>query len=105
MVVESAINVDYATQANNVATDPSNLDLSLMAGTIVTSQNWRIEVTQGTDIQPFEGVRLVEVDAIVAQVQNNPNSGGGGGGGFSGISSLMLMLVAFFRMRQYGKQS
>ena len=65
-VVNSAITVNYANQANNIATDPNNLDLTIMSSEVVRSRLWRLEVSQGTNIQPFEGARLVELDAIAA---------------------------------------
>ena len=62
LVVDTAININYAIQPNNNATDPTNLDLTLPTGGPVTARHWRLEVTQGTNVQPFEGARLVELD-------------------------------------------
>lgn len=67
-VINLDINPDYQSQQDNRATDPSNLDLPLMTKGAILSQHWRLEVTQGSDIQPYEGARLVELDAI-----SNPN--------------------------------
>ena len=64
VVVDQDINVDYATQPGNDASDPTNLDLSLLSAGPVSSSLWRIEIIQGTDVQPFEGARLVELDAL-----------------------------------------
>ena len=66
VVVDTTINIDYSQQAGNAATDPTNLDLTLPAAGPVTCQYWRLEVTQGTNVQPDDGVRLVEVDALAA---------------------------------------
>lgn len=64
LVVDVDINPNYWFQPGNIAADISNLDLTLPTAGIVKSQHWRLEVTQGTDVQPFEGARLVELDAI-----------------------------------------
>lgn len=64
-VADTAINPNYAMQPGNNATDPQFLDLTLFTGP-VTAQHWRLEVTQGSDMQPYEGARLVELDAIPA---------------------------------------
>ena len=62
--VTTTINVDYATQPGNVATDPTSLDQTLMTSVPVSARHWRLEVIQGTNMQPFEGARLVELDAL-----------------------------------------
>lgn len=64
LVVSTAINPNYALQAGNAGPDPSDLDLTLLAASPVRSQRWRLEAIQGTNIQPFEGARIVEVDAL-----------------------------------------
>jgi hypothetical protein len=66
VVVDVAINPNYQYQPGNIAADISNLDLTLTAGGVITAWHWRLEVTQGSDIQPYEGARLVELDAIAA---------------------------------------
>lgn len=63
-VASMPINPDYALQPGNVATDPTNLDLTIMLGSAVTATDWRIEIIQGSNVQPFEGARLVELDAL-----------------------------------------
>ncbi|MGK2857493.1 MAG: hypothetical protein ACSLFQ_09825 [Thermoanaerobaculia bacterium] len=64
VVIDEPVNADYSTEPGNVSGVPSWLDRTLISAT-VTSQRWRLEVTQGSDVQPFEGARVVEVDAIV----------------------------------------
>ncbi len=62
-VVDTAINPSYAAQPGNVATTFGWLDLTIPSSPIA-AKHWRLEVTQGSDLQPYEGARLVEVDAI-----------------------------------------
>lgn len=64
LVADVEINPYYALQPGNAASDPGRLDLTLAAGGVITAQHWRLEVTQGSDVQPYEGARLVELDAI-----------------------------------------
>ncbi|MCM2315239.1 MAG: DUF11 domain-containing protein, partial [Thermoanaerobaculia bacterium] len=64
LVIDEPVNPDYSTEPGNASGVPSFLDRTLISAT-VTSQRWRLEVTQGSDVQPFEGARVVEVDAIV----------------------------------------
>ena len=71
-VVDTAINVNYSLQPGNVAAQFGHLDLTISSA-LVTAQHWRLEVTQGSALQPYEGARLVEVDAIPA-----PDSDGDG---------------------------
>ena len=68
VVIDQAITPDYSLQPGNAAGAAHELDLTLGTGSTVTAQDWRLEVTQGSNIQPFEGARVVEVDAIVADV-------------------------------------
>jgi hypothetical protein len=63
-VVDQAINPAYNSQPGNNATGVGDLDLTLSTGGVITAQHWCLEVTQGSDIQPYEGARLVELDAI-----------------------------------------
>ena len=63
--VDTAINPDYSAQPGDIATDRQYLDLTLWSGPL-TAQHWRLEVTQGSDLQPYEGARVVELDAIPA---------------------------------------
>ena len=65
VVANRNINPNYALQTGNNAALPEDLDLTIpsLVGNI-TAQSWRLEVTQGSDIQPFEGARLVELDAL-----------------------------------------
>jgi formylglycine-generating enzyme required for sulfatase activity len=63
-VVDQAINPQYNLQSGNNATGVGDLDLMLETVGVVTAQHWRLEVTQGSNLQPYEGARLVEVDAI-----------------------------------------
>lgn len=65
VVVDVPINVNYSTQPGNVAVQFGHLDLTISSA-LVTAQHWRLEVTQGSNLQPYEGARLVEVDAIPA---------------------------------------
>lgn len=67
-VVDAAIDPLYTNQPGNIATDPHHLDLTLLTSGIITAQHWRLEVTQGSDLQPYEGARLVELDAIPAPI-------------------------------------
>jgi hypothetical protein len=69
VVVDVVIDPWYGNQPGNNATDISNLDLTLNAPGVVRSRHWRLEVTQGTDFQPYEGARLVELDAIAAPTE------------------------------------
>lgn len=62
-VVDTTINPDYSAQPGNNATDPHFLDLSVSIAP-VKAQHWRFETTQGSDLQPYEGARIVELDAI-----------------------------------------
>jgi hypothetical protein len=64
LVIDEAIESDYELEPGNSATDPTNLDLALFTAMPVRAQVWRLEVTQGSDEQPFEGARLVELDAL-----------------------------------------
>lgn len=64
LVIDEAIDPDYEVEPGNNATDPTNLDLALLTAGPVRAQDWRLEVTQGSDVQPFEGARLVELDAL-----------------------------------------
>jgi hypothetical protein len=66
LVVDVDIDPNYQYQPGNIAVDLSNLDLTLFASSVITAQHWRLEVTQGSNIQPYEGARLVELDAIAA---------------------------------------
>lgn len=72
-IADQAINPAYNSQPDNNATGVSQLDLTLSASGVITAQHWRLEVTQGSDIQPSEGVLLVELDAIPS-----PDSDGDG---------------------------
>jgi hypothetical protein len=65
-VVDTDINPYYNSQLGNVATGTGHLDLTLLAGGVITSQHWRLEVTQGSEEGEYEGARLVELDAIPA---------------------------------------
>jgi hypothetical protein len=65
-VVDVTINIDYSLQPDNKATDPQNLDITLMTAGPVTAEHWRLEVTQGTDVGTYEGARVVELDALEA---------------------------------------
>lgn len=64
VMIDEPVNPDYSTEPGNVSGISAGLDLTRLAAT-VTSQRWRLEVTQGTNVQPFEGARVVEVDAVV----------------------------------------
>jgi hypothetical protein len=63
-VVDAAINPDYDAQPGNNAPGIGHLDLTLLTSGVITAQHWRLEITQGSDIQPFEGARLIELDAL-----------------------------------------
>ena len=64
VVVETAIDISYQNQLGNESTEVGELVLSLRSTTAVTAKHWRLEAEQGSDLQPFEGARIVEVDAF-----------------------------------------
>ncbi len=72
-VIDAPISPDYGLQPGNAGTDPSDLDVTLLSVGPVQSKYWMLEVTQGSDVQPFEGVRLVEVDALPAPPEDCTN--------------------------------
>ena len=103
LVVESAVNADYATHEGNIATDPTNLDLTLLSDSVMTAQNWRIEVNQGTNIGQFEGARVVEVDAIspvVPEDSTTVSNSGSGSGSFQ-VWTLMFLFSSLLFLKRY----
>ena len=95
VVANRNINPNYALQTGNNAALSEDLDLTIpsLVGNI-TAQSWRLEVTQGTDIQPFEGARLVELDALPPIPTSVPEP--------SSVSSIALVgaLGAWIKRKQ-----
>lgn len=84
LVAESSIDISYENQPGNEAIEPGNLILNLRGESAVTSKHWRIETIQGSDLQPFEGARIVEVDAIECVDED------GDGWGWDGTQSCVI---------------
>lgn len=64
-VFDVSIDPVYSLEPKNLPfPGPGQLDMTLLSAVPVIAQRWRMEITQGSDIQPFEGARVIELDAI-----------------------------------------
>jgi hypothetical protein len=82
LVVDTGtVNPDYSTQPGNASANPQVLDLTLtnIGGGVISAQHWRLEPSRGSDVQPFEGARIIEVDALAPRLSvTNTNDSGPG---------------------------
>lgn len=63
-VVDRSVNVDYSQIPGDADPSQNGFDLTVPLAAPTTASNWRLEVTQGTNLQPFEGARVIELDGI-----------------------------------------
>jgi hypothetical protein len=66
VAADAAINPNYSEEPANQGTRMDLLDLTILnlGGAEVTARRWRLEVRQGSNLLPFEGVRILEVDGL-----------------------------------------
>jgi len=65
-VFDSAINPQYHLDPKTVPAGLGVLDMTINLGSSVSASRWRMDVYQGSNVQPFEGARVIELDAIGA---------------------------------------
>jgi hypothetical protein len=65
-VFDVLVNPQYELDPKNATDQVGVLDMTLLLEGVVIARRWRVETIQGSNSPPFEGVRIIEIDAIGA---------------------------------------